>query len=351
MNPHPGTSRSRRQATRRIALLSASALGLSGCSRAARAERVVLYSSVDEDVIRPLLPLLSEQAGANVALVGDSEATKTFGLVKRLEAEAPRPRADVWWSSEPFGTIDLASRAVLTPCPSPEHWPAPWREPTGMWHAFACRFRVMARRAAPGAAQLTLDDLTQEALAGQVGLARPQFGTTRGHMGAIRHAWGAERFEAWLAALARNRVRLFDGNASVVRAIEDGSIRVGLTDSDDVYAAQGRGQSIVFAHAPGGLEEMLIPNTVAVVKNAPNPQAASRLLHAILGPEVAAALAASHSRNAPVDDALRARLVPDAPAMTAPGPLIEIAASIAPAIEACERILGGQRFPRRLTGP
>jgi len=86
MNPHPGTSRSRRQATRRIALLSASALGLSGCSRAARAERVVLYSSVDEDVIRPLLPLLSEQAGANVALVGDSEATKTFGLVKRLEA-------------------------------------------------------------------------------------------------------------------------------------------------------------------------------------------------------------------------------------------------------------------------
>lgn len=333
---------SRRSASLRIGagIVGCACASMSGCARAAAARRVVLYSSVDEDVIRPLLPMLSARAGATIELVGDSEATKTFGLVKRLEAEASRPRADVWWSSEPFGTLDLAAADLLAPAEPPPGWPEAWRDPRGMWHAFACRFRVMARLAAEKAPALTLDDLTHESHRGTVGMARPQFGTTRGHMGAIRHAWGPARFEAWLDAMRANRLRLFDGNATVVRALEDGSIRIGVTDSDDVYAAQARGVRLAFAHVRSGLEEMVIPSTAAIVRGGPNPAGALRLLHAVLGPEVAAVLASSHSRNAPVDPALRARLTPEAPAPDGPGPLAEISASIGPAVEACERILG-----------
>lgn len=337
-----GARISRRHAVRRLgagATFATMAGTLAACSRSRAAGRIVLYSSVDEDVIRPLLPLLGEQAGSPVELVGDSEATKTFGLVKRLEAEASRPRADVWWSSEPFGTLDLAARGILAPAPSPAGWPGAWRDAQSLWHAFASRFRVIARVGGRDEPRITLADLAHEAWRGQVGIARPQFGTTRGHMGAIRLAWGPERFDAWLGALHDNRVRLFDGNASVVRALEAGSIRLGLTDSDDVYAAQARGVDVTFCHARGGLEEMLFPCSAALVRGGPNPEGALRLLHAILGPAVAAALAQSHSRNAPVDPVLRARLTPDAPAADSPGPLAEIATNIAPAIEACERIL------------
>jgi iron(III) transport system substrate-binding protein len=60
---------------------------------------VVLYSSVDDFLLREVVAAFEAESGVRVRLVGDTEATKTTGLVERLLAERGRPREDVWWSS------------------------------------------------------------------------------------------------------------------------------------------------------------------------------------------------------------------------------------------------------------
>ena len=78
-----------------------------------REQSVTLYTSVDDTFARMVAQRYTEKTGVVVHIVGDTEATKTTGLVARLKAEADHPIADLWWSSEPFGTIDLAQQGNL----------------------------------------------------------------------------------------------------------------------------------------------------------------------------------------------------------------------------------------------
>jgi iron(III) transport system substrate-binding protein len=140
---------------------------------------------------------------------------------------------------------------------------------------------------------------------GKVGMARPQFGTTRGHMGFLLHACGGERFRAWVRGLKASGVRLYDGNSQVVRAVAQGEIDVGLTDTDDVYAGQREGWPVAMVYpraGKGGCQPgpMLVPNTVGVVKGAPHADAAGRLVDFLLSADTERLLAGSESHNLPV---------------------------------------------------
>src|ERR1051325_239877 len=79
------------------------------------AASVVIYCSVDEEFARPLLAEFEKRSNITVQAQYDTEAGKTTGLVERLRAERQHPRADVFWSSEVFGTIELAEQGVLAP--------------------------------------------------------------------------------------------------------------------------------------------------------------------------------------------------------------------------------------------
>ncbi len=59
---------------------------------------------------------------------------------------------------------------------------------------------------------------------------------------------------------------------------------MGLTDSDDIAAEQHEGAPIVAL--PMDAETLLIPNTVAVIRQAPHPEAAQRLFEYLQKPEV-----------------------------------------------------------------
>ena len=287
----------------RIAALLVVVAALVGCGRG---EEVVLYSSVDDYVLREVVRAFEADTGVRVRVVGDTEATKTTGLVQRLLAERGHPRADVWWSSEPFGTIRLSGEGILGPY-EPEGfgggWPAGLCAPDATWHGFAQRSRVIvyapARVADPPA---TLDGLTDARWRGRVGMARPQFGTMRGHMAALLERWGPERFGAWLRALKDNKVRLYDGNSSVVRAVAQGEIDLGLTDTDDVYAGQRNGWDIGLVLGDGGDAGIpfVMPNTAGLVRGGPNPAHARELLAFILSERVERILAESDSRNTPI---------------------------------------------------
>lgn len=320
---------------------------------------VVLYSSVDSYVLTELIAAFESQTGHRVRVVGDTEATKTTGLTERLIGESSRPSAHVWWSSEPFGTIRLAGLGVLEPFdPGPAGaefeggaWPIELADPGGLWHGFAERARVIAFHSGLMTEQdapATLGDLASEAWAGRVGMAKPQFGTTRGHMAALLHAWGPSVFESWLTTLRDQGLVLYDGNAAVVRAIRYGEIDAGLTDSDDVFHAQRNGWAIGMVYerptalgpypVPGPL---MLANTAGLVAGAAGRSpAAAELLRWILSPRAESILARSDSRNFPVFPSVRAEH-PELVVHSAWRPDVrEVAAKVGPAMEIVERVLG-----------
>jgi iron(III) transport system substrate-binding protein len=316
-----------------------------GCSRHPSRPEVVLYSSVDDHLLRQVARAFEQESGIAVRIVGDTEATKTTGLVERLIAEKGRPRADVWWSSEPLGSIRLASEGVLEPfTPGAEKdfeggWPAQYRATDRAWYAFACRARVIvySTRKLAGDPPRTLAALAEPRLAGRIGMARPQFGTTRTHIGALLAESGEPVFRAWLGALKASGVRLYDGNAAVARAVAYGEIDAGLTDSDDVYAGQREGWPIEMVPAPAtlapgggaGAGPMLLPNTVGRVRGAPHPAEGGALAEFLLSARVERMLAESESRNVPIRPALARDLRLEIPGAAVPD--LQRAAQAAPA--------------------
>lgn len=260
--------------------------GLSGCGRNP-AREVVAYIAQDQVFAEPLLAEFTRQTGIRVRTVFDSEAVKTVGLANRLLAERARPQADVFWGNEELRTRQLAVRGV-------------WREPNG-WAAFGHRSRrvvvntnhVSLSGTAPGRlpAPASLLELTNAVWRGRVALAYPLFGTTATHFLALRQHWGAARWEAWCRALAANQPLVVDGNSVVAKLVAQGEAWVGLTDSDDIRAVQRKGAPV--AALPWNDETLLIPNTVAVVRGAPHPEAAGELFAWLQRPEVAARLVAA----------------------------------------------------------
>lgn len=281
---------------------------------------VVLYTSADPPLIDAVVKEFEGETGVKVRVVGDSEATKTTGLVQRLIAEKDRPRADVWWSSEAMGTVALAEAQILEPFASsaereiPGGWPAHLRGGDRTWYGFGQRARVIVFNSnviPKSSAPRTLRELVEPRYLGKVGIARPQFGTTRSHIAAIVALHGRDQARAWLEALKANQVRVYDGNSSVVKGVADGEIQVGLTDTDDVWAGQANGWPVdcVFEAEDGpkvrakGLPSVgaiVLPNTVGRIKGGPNPTSSARLADFLLSAKVERLLAESSSRNIPV---------------------------------------------------
>ena len=237
-------------------------LGLFGVGRSI--ETVVVYAAQDQDYAEPILKDFERQTGIKIRAIYDSEATKTVAIANRLLAERDHPQCDVYWGNEELRTRQLASRNIF-------------RETNG-WAAFGYRSRRMVVPATPGslAAPASLVELTKPIYRGKVALAYPLFGTTAAHFLALRQHWGESNWLAWCRALAANKPFLVDGNSVAVKFVARGEAVIGLTDSDDIAAEIREGAAVKALPISG--ETLLIPNTVAVVRHAPHPAAAQRLL-------------------------------------------------------------------------
>lgn len=305
-------------------------LTLVGCGRSDQ-PTVVLYVSADEYVAREVIAAFQEETGIRVRFVGDTEAKKTTGLVERLRAEHDNPQADVFWSSEVFFTIDLADEGVLEPyTPSATaDWPRGFRCSEDRWYGFAARGRVIVYatdRVTDEDIPETWMDLTNDYYRDRVVMADPRFGTTGGHLGAMKAYWDRAYqpgiYEAFILGLEANKVRLLaSGNAGVVRAVAGGEADFGMTDTDDVWAAQAQGMNVELVYPRHSRDEiegtgtLLIPNTVGRVAGGPNPEHAAVLIDFLLSERVERILAETVSGNVPIRPGLAAeyehRQIPD----------------------------------------
>lgn len=287
-------------------------VGLGGCGSG---DEVVLYVSADDYVAREVVAAFEKKTGIRVKVVGDTEAAKTTGLAQRLKDEQSNPQADVFWSSEVFMTIQLAEEGVFEPYTSTvtTDWPGP-KDAENRWHGFASRARAIVYptdRIKPEELPRTWMELSQEKWKDRIAMADPRFGTTRGHMGAMKAYWDRSVapgfYTAYLQGLAANNIRVLpSGNAGVVRAVASGEVDLGMTDTDDVWAAKRNGAKVDLVYPAHGLPgetgtgTLLIPNTAGLVRGGPNPEHAKALMDFLLSEETERILAESDSHNVPV---------------------------------------------------
>lgn len=269
---------------------------------------VVLYCAHDQVHAEPLVREFERRTGLTVRAEYDIEAHKTVGLVRRIREEQGRPRCDVFWNNEFAHTISLANDGLLATYDSPNaaSIPEQFRDPERRWTGFGARARVfivnnllMDGREVPD----SMWDLVGEEWRGNCGMARPLTGTTLTHMVALFTVIGEERTLEYLDGVKHNDLNLTSGNATLMRLVREGQTAWGWTDTDDYWVAKEAGfdVDIVFPDAgKGEIGTLLIPNTVCILKDAPHPDAARRLVDYILSVELEEQLAKSRSAQIPL---------------------------------------------------
>ena len=298
-------------------------VGLVGCSAASK-DRVVVYCALDREFAEPILQEFTHTTGLVVVPRFDEEANKSVGLYGDLVSEQARPRCDVHWNNEILATIRLQRQGILQPYASPAALPFPavFKAGDATWTAFAARARVLVinTKLVPKKEDRPtgLNDLTDPRWKGRFAMARPLFGTTATQAASLFHLLGAQKAEEYYRRVHENGVMLVPGNKQVAVAVGAGKVAFGITDTDDAYAEVDAGNPVALVYpdplpdaGPPGKDTprfatLFIPNTVALIKNCPNPVGGKRLIDFLLGPGVEQKLAKGESRQIPLNPNVKA---------------------------------------------
>ena len=326
----------------------------SGCSRKPSDRTVVVYTSADQEFAEEIIAEFRKRHPEILVIARyDDEATKTTGLVDRLRAERSDPQCDVLWANEPFLTEKLSEEGLFRPWESEavRDWPEAFRSPSKHWYGFAARARVIVfdptRVSDP---PQTWRDLTDPRFRSRVVIADPNFGTTRGHICTWFDLWGAEQATQFLHDLKANDIRVVRSNSQTVRDVASGLADIGLTDTDDVWAAQRNGYNVELVyprHGDGdGEGTLLIPNTVSLISGRPENADAVLFAEFLLSEWCQMLLHGTASRNVPILPEAQAAKLEIEERYHIPDPLItdvaQVSAGMEEAMAAVNEILLGR---------
>lgn len=270
---------------------------------------VVLYCAVDRSHSEPIVRAFEAATGLKVDFQPDVELSKSVGHRRRLQEEAKNPRCDVFWNNEVVQMVLLAENGLLQPYVSPNaaDIPAGLKDPDGLWAGFGARARVLIVNTDACPDPLALPDSTESFLDAswlkEAGMAKPLTGTTAAHGSIWIQKWGLERTLQLLTDMKANEVAFGPGNAHLMKLVREGKLAFGWTDTDDAKVAIDGGYpvaQVVPDQGPDGFGLIVIPNTVAMIADAPHPEAARQLIDFLVSREVEELLANGPSAQIPV---------------------------------------------------
>ncbi|RUA08847.1 MAG: iron ABC transporter substrate-binding protein [Flavobacteriia bacterium] len=260
---------------------------------------VVVYATVDQIFSEPVLKEFEKDSGIEVKAVYDTEETKSTGVLNRIIAEKENPQCDVFWSGDPVRSAVLSQKGITAAYNSPVAADINnvFKDPEHHWTGFSARARVLIYNKDlidPVEAPQSIFDLTKEKYKGKVTIANPLFGTTTFHIAAIFSVLGDQKAIQFLTDLKNNDVVIATSNGDVKKMVSEGKVACGLTDTDDAFEALKEGENIgmVFLDQQG-IGTLIMPNTVSMIKNSPNPENAKKLIDYLLSRKTEAALAKS----------------------------------------------------------
>ena len=300
-----------------VACLLAACVG--GC--VSRQPEIVVYAALDREFSEPVLDDFAKATGIRVLPKYDDESTKTVGLTSVLIQEASRPRCDLFWNNEILNTLRLEEKGLLAAYhpPAAEAYPEMYRSPEGTWHGFAGRARVLIvnTNLVPEAERpKSIYDLADPKWKGKTGIARPIAGTTATHAAVLFAALGEAKAKEFFRNLRANEVQVLGGNKQVAQACAAGQIAFGLTDTDDAIIELERAGPVAIVYPdrePKQIGTLFIPNTLAILKKCPHPDAAQKLVDFLLSPAVEAKLAAGASAQIPLNPQVDAKVRVETP--------------------------------------
>ncbi len=306
---------------RRQFVAACSGLVVAGCGK--RESRVVLYCAQDREFAEQILAAFEKETGVSVSAKYDTEAQKTVGLARELEAEVGRPRADVFWNNEPLNTIRLQRLGVLEPYSSPSAAAYPdWTRPADKsWQAFAARARILLvnTKLIPMEQDrpTSLFDLADPKWKGKIAMAKPMFGTTATQAACLFDVLGAEKAKDYYRRLKANDVQIVAGNKQVATGVSEGRFAFGITDTDDALEELNdkKPVAIIFPDKTGHknhpkLGVLYLPNTISLVKCDPNPAGGKKLIDSLLRAETEKRLAEGGGFQIPLNPEVKANLPP-----------------------------------------
>mgnify|MGYP003113272481 CR=1 FL=1 len=303
---------------------------LSGCKPTSEGE-VAVYCRLDEEYAYPILDAFERSVDYETSVVADFDYAPTRspsqnsadqnsvvsadtnsgprdGLFQLILAERKSPQCDVFWDNEILQTIRLQKLGLLQPhdWSVPADWPTDLIAADGTWCGFAANARVLLVNTDllndPTEYPQSVLELGESKWKDRAAMSSPLSGSNATHWAVLRQHLGRASTLDQLETIARNAL-ILPSNQQVARAVSAGQVAWGLTDSSHVMIEQELGYpvAVVFPdQQPSQLGTLRIPNTLAILKGAPDPVAASQFVNYLMTPEMEDRLAMGPTSQMPI---------------------------------------------------
>jgi iron(III) transport system substrate-binding protein len=250
---------------RRTLLGSAMAAAMIGPGTA-QTSAVVVYTAAPQAFADVLTTQFTKDTGIRVELVvaGSSD------VVRRVRAEASRPRGDVIWS---IGAETLEANAeVLEPyTPTEQKMLVPAYAVSKVWVPFSgilATFMANTKLVKPGDYPKTWRDLGDAKWKGQISSARADSsGSSFQQLATVLTIYGDKGWDVYRPIL--NNMQLADSSGLVSRLVNDGEAKLGIVLEDDALRYVKGGGPVEILYPEDGTSTLA--DAMGLIKGAPNP--------------------------------------------------------------------------------
>ena len=268
-------------------------------------QTVVVYVSEDQVFSEPILKDFERETGIKVRAVYDTEEAKGTGAMNRLLAEKNNPQSDVYWANEPIRAEVLKQRGISASYVSPNAAGIPdvFKDPEGYWTGFSARARILVVNESVAEKPQSIHAYTNARWKERAVVANPLFGTTTTQMAALFTLWGDDRAKAFLEKMKENGTKISTDNGESTDLVASGEFDFSLVDSDDGVNRIRQGKPIVMVYpdqGEGGIGCLIVPNAVVLIKGAPHPSNARKLMDYLLSKETEQKLAFADCAQIPL---------------------------------------------------
>ncbi len=291
-------------------ILLCTVLMITACSSQKEQQSVTVYVSEDQVFSEPILKDFEKETGIKVNALYDTEESKSTGVMNRLIAEKNNPRADVYWANEPVRAEVLRQKGILIPYLSPnaKGIPEVFIQKAHYWTGFSARVRLLLVGEGVKHKPDSILAYTAKAYKDRAVIANPLFGTTTTHIAALFTLWGDTKVKTFLEALKQNGTAISTSNGESADFVAKGRYAFALVDSDDAVSRvhQKKPVSIVYPDQKKGEPGVfVVPNAVMMIKGAPNPKAAQKLIDYLLSRETEQKLAFADCAQIPLHSGVK----------------------------------------------
>lgn len=287
---------------KRIALFLAMLLVVLCAAGAMAAEKLVVYSSVDEENARNILDQFSKATGVEYQMVFLSSGP----AMSRIEAEKGNPQADVWFGAPNENHI-VAKERGLTQAYSPaaaRDLAANFCDADGFWHAFYMNpvaFGILPEDLAEAGAKIpaSWDDLLDPSLKGMIQMPSPQSsGTAYAIMMTLITIKGEDQAFDFMKKMAPNVQTYTQSGTGPGKnlAIRETALGIQFSPAFLKLASEGFPVKVVFPREGVSYEAAAL----SVLKGASHPEMAHKLVDWILSREGQETLVAQKTYFFPV---------------------------------------------------